>query len=288
MALTTNEIITFDGVQLNTYAKNISTFSGRLSTPEIRGDTLVLPNRSGYIFTPNRPLGPGEMVWSMWVLGCNDNGVVPVGSNFRQQFQANWDSLSRLFTRRSRMSSVSKVMPDGTTRECSVEVIEKLEPEAAAGGTRAEFTVGLNIPSVYWQDTSNTVQSATVGATLPKTLNLTSFAGMTGTIEDAVITVTGAIANPRVTETETGAYVQLNDTLTASQTWVVDCGAFTSVKGGSTDVVISTVHVGHPRFLIITPWNGTTTTPQLVLSGTGGGANTQLSVSARRKWITAA
>ena len=287
MALTTSEIVTFDGQQLNTYANNISTFSGRLTTPEIRGESLILPSRSGYIFSPNRPLGPGEMTWSMWVLGCNDNGILPAGSSYRKQFQANWDFLSRLFTRRSKLSHVTKVLPDGSTRECDVEVVDRLEPEAAAGGTRAEFNVALQIPDVYWQDTSNTTQAATAGATLPKTLNLTSFAGMTGTIEDAVVTVTGAIQNPRVTETETGIYVQLNDTLTAGQTWVFDCKNFTSIKGGSTDVVINTVHVGHPKFLIITPWNGTGTTPQLVLSGTGGGANTNISVTARRKWLVA-
>lgn len=287
MALTTNEVLTFDGVQLNTYAKNISTITGRLTTPQIRGDSLILPSRSGYIFTPNRPLGPGELILNMWVLGCNDNGVLPSGSNYRAQFQANWDSLSRLFTRRSKLSHITKVLPDTTTRECDVEVVEQLDPEAAAGGTRAEFSVALNIPSVFWQDTNPITQSATAGATLPKTLNLTSFAGMTGTIEDAVVTVTGPIVNPRVTESETGIYVQLNDTLTASQTWVVDCGNFTSVKGGSTDVVINTVHVGHPRFLIVTPWNGTTTTPQLILSGTGGGSATNFSIAARRKWVTA-
>lgn len=288
MALTTAEVVTFDGVQLNTYAKNISTFTGRLTTPDIRGENLVLPSRSGYIFSPNRPLGPGEMVWSMWVLGCNDNGVVPGGSSQRLQFQANWDALVRLFTRRSKLSAITKVLPDATVRECAAEVVDTLEPQTTSGGTRATFSVALQIPDVYWQDTSNTTQAATAGATLPKTLNLTSFAGMTGTIEDAVITVTGPIANPRVTETETGIYVQYNGTVATGDTWVFDCKNFTSAKTSPvTDVVLSTMHVGHPKFLIITPWNGVSTTPQLVLSGTAGGAATNLSVTARRKWVTA-
>lgn len=287
MALTTNEIVTFDGVPLNTFAKNISTFTGRLSTPEIRGDNLILPNRSGYVFAPNKPLGPGEMALAMWVVGCNDDGEIPDGSFHRKEFQSNWDMLSRLFTRRSKLSKLSKVLPDGSSRECQVEVTDRLEPEASSGGTRATFTVALQIPDVYWQDPIVLTQAAGAGATLPKTLNLTSFSGMTGTIEDAVITVQGPITNPRVTETETGIYVQYNGTVANGDSWVVDCKNFTSIKtSGSVDVVLNTTHVGHPKFLLITPWNGLSPIPQIVLSGSAGGAATNFSVTARRKWVT--
>ena len=288
MALTTSEITTFDGVPLNTYAKNIATRTGRLTTPDIRGENLVLPSRSGYVFTPNRPLGPGEMVLGMWVLGCDDDGYVPDGSTHRRLFQFNWEMLSRLFGRRSKLSKMTQVMPDGTIRECYVEVTDQLVPEAVAGGTRATFSVALQIPDVYWQDVATTTQSATAGSSLPKTLNLTSFAGMTGTIEDAVVTVAGPITNPRVTETETGIYVQYNGTVANGDSWVFDCKAFTSIKtSGAVDVVLNTTHVGHPRFLIVTPWNGLSAVPQLVLSGSSGGGATNLSITARRKWVTA-
>lgn len=290
MAYTTQELVTFNGTFLNTYAKNISTRTGRYTTPEVRGEQLVLPGRSGYIFTPNRPLGPGEMIWKMWVLGCNDDGYVTPGSTYRVEFEKNWEALATLFSGRTKLNKITVIRPNGAVRECYAEVVDRLDPETSAGGTRAEFNVALQIPDVYWRDTSALSQSATADATLPKTLNLTSFQGMTGTIEDAVITVAGPIQNPRVTNTETGIYVQYNGTVPSGQNWVIDCGLFTS-KVNNVSVLTNTTHIGHPRFLIIPPTTETagvvSDIPQVVLSGTGGGLPTNITVNARRKWLTA-
>ena len=288
MANTTTEIVTVDGTVLNTYATNIMTGTGRIMTPEIRGEDILVPGRSGALYVPNKVVGPGEFVWAMWVQGCNSDGTIPGGSSRRLQFETNLASLLRLFTRRSRLSYVTAVQADGTTREANVQWVETIEASTMMGRGRAEFTVAGMLPDVWWQTTANDgPQAATVGATLPKTLNLSNFTGMTGTIEDATLTIAGPIQTPRVTDTDSGVWVQLNTTLGSGESWVLNASNWTSTVGG-VDKTSITTHGGHGRYIIISPMNSTSTTPQLVLSGTGGGTNTNLTVTtARRKWLTA-
>lgn len=282
---TTTELVTFDGVVLNTYCSNISTGSGRANIPATRGDRLQLPGRSGYIPAPNLAYEEGEINLSMWVLGANADDSRPATTNLkRRAYENNLASLFRLFSVRSRLCRITAVQPDATTREAWVEVQEAVQLNTMAGRTRGEFAVNLLIPDVYWRDTAVVTQATAASSTLPKTLDLTSFPGMTGTIEDSVVTVTGPITNPRITDVETGVYVQYNGAITSAQSWVVDAGAYTS-KVGSTDVTLNTSHGGHVRYLIIPPYLAGQAVPRLALSGAGGGATTKLSVTAYRKFF---
>lgn len=201
----------------------------------------------------------------------------------RQAFEDNMARLMRCFTRAHRLSTLRAAQPDGSIRRAFVEWNEWSDPDVSAGGTRAEFSIGYVVPAVWWEDETTRTQAATANATLPKTLDLTSFTGMTGIIEDAVLTVTGPITNPRITDSETGGYVQFTGTVPTGQTWVVDVGAFTSSVAGAS-VLANTTHSGGYKFLVIPNCFGATDTPRLVLSGSAGGAATNLSVTARRKW----
>ncbi len=214
-------------------------------------------------------------------------GVLSIPATFalqRQAFENNMAKIMRVFTRGHKLSTIRAAQPDASIRRALVEWKEWTEPEVMAGGTRAEWAIAYTIPGVWWEDESPTVQAATAGATLPKTLDLTSFTGMTGVIEDAVFTVTGPITNPRITDAETGAYVEFTGTVTTGQTWVLDVAAATSIANGTT-VINTTKHTGGYKLFVIPNCFGTATTPRLTLSGTTGGAGTNLSVSARRKWV---
>lgn len=202
----------------------------------------------------------------------------------RQAFEDNMARAMRLFTRTHRLSEIRAGQPDGSIRRALVEWKEWSEPEVMAGGTRAEWAIAYGIPGVWWEDENATTQSATAGATLPKTLDLTAFAGMTGIIDDGVLTVDGPITNPRITEAETGAYVEHIGTVSAGQQWVVDVAAATSKKAG-VSVMSTTRHAGGYKLLTITNEYNLTDTPRLTLSGTAGGAATNFSLTARRKWV---
>lgn len=282
-------VLEIDGIDFRGHGFNAVSRSGRYNLPNKRGENLVLPGASGATFLPNKPLEVGVGTLSVFVVGMTTSGenvVIPATHALRKQaFEDNMAILMRLFTRPHRLSVIRAADPAGGIRRASVEWKEWGEPEVMAGGTRAEFSIGYEIPGVWWEDESATVQSATAGATLPKTLNLTSFTGMTGFIEDAVFSVPGPITNPRITDSQTGAWVQYTGTVPNGQTWTLDVAAATSIVN-SLSVMANTTHVGGYKLLTIpNEYNGTNT-PQLVLSGSGGGTNTNLTVTAKRKWAS--
>jgi hypothetical protein len=280
-----NPLIEIDGVDMRTQAYNAATRTGRYSMPGRRGEDLVLAGRSGYSFVANKPYDAGLGALSVWVTGANANGTIPATQTLRRtSFETNMSLFQRLFTRRHKLSTLRAAQPDGTIRRAFVQWQEWGEPSVQAGGTRAEWSIGYTIPAVFWEDESTSSQDSAVGATLPKNLDLSTFANMTGVIEDSVITVTGAITNPRVTDAETGAYVQYTGTVASAQTWVINVANSTSVVNAVSQLA-NTTHTGGYLFLVIPNIFGASSTPRLVLSGTSGNANTKLNVVARRKWV---
>lgn len=275
-----------DGMDMRTEAWNVSTLTGRYGMPMTRGDDLVLPGRSGYIFTPNKPLEAGFGSLAVWMTGANPDGTVPATQTLRNaKFRENMNLLQRVFTRRHRLSIIRAGQPDGTFRVAHAQWTGWSDPTVVAGGTRAEWNIDFTIPSVFWSDEDTTSQSTSASSVLPKTMDLSLFADMTGFIEDGVYNVTGPIINPRITDAETGQYVELAGTVATGETWKVDSGAYTSEKNGAS-VLTNTRHSGGYRFLTLSNIYGVTGIPRLILSGTGGGATTRLGVVARRKWVT--
>lgn len=275
-----------DGMNMRTSAWNVSTQTGRFSLPAGRGDDLILPGRDGTVFVPNKPLEAGIGVLSVWVTGANSNGTFPATQTLRQaQFKTNMAQFQRMFMRRHKLSTIRSTQPDASVRQALVQWVDWQEPEIQAEGTRAQWTIGFSIPSVFWQDESDTTQQTAANSTLPKTLSLSSFDNMTGFITDAVLSVTGPITNPRITDSETGQYVEYIGTVSGSEVWTIDCGAFTSLKN-AVNVLSSTRHAGGYRFLTVSNIFGSSTTPQLVLSGTAGSTTTKFGIVARRKWAS--
>lgn len=283
---TTPEIVTYDGVVLNQYCFNISTGAGRYHIPDRRSTTkLILPGKSGYSVVPLMPVNEGEATWSMWVQGTNTDGTLPGKTMplLRAKFEANLDALMTIFGNQTGPRHATAVQPDGSTRECWAEVWDVIEPTTMAGRTRAEFSVTLLIPSVYWQDVGATTTVGVAGATLPKTVDLVGLAGSQGLIEDAVLTVAGPITNPRVTDVETGVWVQYTGTVANGNNWVVDAGQGIS-KVANVDQTANTSHGGHPLYYVIPAYATGQAYSTATLSGSVGGAATNLTVVARRKF----
>lgn len=278
--------VEIDGVSMRTPGYNISTRTGTFGMPARRGEDLVIPGSSGYTFVTNKPFEAGYGVLAIWAIGVNpSNGTIPATHLLRQaQLRTNVETVMRFFTKPHKLSVVRAKQPDTTWRAASVQWVEWDEPAIMAGTTRAEWAIGFTIPSTWWADESAATNSATAGATLPKTLSLTNFAGMTGIVDDAVITVAGPITNPRVTDSETGSWVQFTGTVNNGQSWVVDAGAWTSTVAAAS-VIANTTHSGSYRLFSIPNAYGATTTPQVVLSGSSGGAATNLTVAGYRKWV---
>jgi hypothetical protein len=276
-----------DGLNMRTEAWNVSTLTGRYSMPTLRGEDLTVPGRSGYYFVPGKASEAGVGALAVWVAGKNPDGTIPGTQTGRvAKFKENLALIQRVFQRRHRLSTMRAGQTDGTFRVAQVQWVEWSEPEVQAGGTWAQWSIGYSIPSVYWSDEDARSQVTSASSTLPKDLNLTQFADMTGVIDDALISVTGPITNPRVTDAETGHYIELIGTVASGEVWIVDVGASTSTRNG-VSVLQNTRHAGSYRFLTISNLYGLSGTPRLVLSGSGGGGTTRFGIVARRKWVSA-
>lgn len=283
------ELLEIDGLNLRGQGFGASTRTGRYNLPALRGENLVLPGASGARFVP-KAFEEGTGVLTCWAIGATQdaNGNLSIPATMagrRQAFEDNMNHLIRLFTRPHRLSTIRAAQPDSSIRRALVEWIDWSEPEVMAGGTRAEFTMGYTIPTVWWEDETTTTQTAPAGATLPKTMDLTSFSNMTGFIDDATLTVVGPISNPKITDSETGAFVTYNGTVATGSSWVVNVATFSSTIGASS-VLSSTTHTGGYKLLTIPNCFVNVDTPRLVLSGSAGAASTTFSVTARRKWAT--
>lgn len=282
-----NRVVEIDGVDIRSEVFNIASRTGRYQMPKQRGEALVLPGASGATFVPNRPYEVGAGALSVWAIGATPSGnsfTVPATARLRQQaLEDNIAGIMRFFSRPHKLSTIRSEQPDGTYRRAQVEWKEWENPTIEAGGTVATWGVSYEIPKTWWEDDSTTTQATTANATLPKTLSLTSFANMTGIIEDPIIKVYGPITNPVVTDMETGSWVKYTGTLTNLDTWTLDAGAWTS-KVNSTGVLDRTTHGGGYRLFVVPNCYGATNTPSIKLEGTSGGATTKLELVARRKW----
>lgn len=270
-----------DDVNLSALAWNISSYD--LRTPRMRGEHLTVAQRSGVIPTFNRPREASEFGLSMWVLGANADGTVPATRTLRRQkFDDNLNTLIKLLTQDTRLITFKYENANGN-RVAQAICTDSISVSTMMARQRAEFSATFMVPNVYWTTETALTTASAASSTLPKDLAVSHLTAGTAPIDDAIITVIGPITNPRVTDLETGIWVQYTGTVTSGQSWVVDVGNFTSLVDG-VSVRSATSHAGHPRFMYIPTHYGTGTTPTVRLTGTGGGSTTQLGVTSYRKY----
>lgn len=183
-------------------------------------------------------------------------------------------------------------------RRAMAKVTGSIQPDMNAVGSSGQFTVGLTIPAGVWEDAATqdwTSDQITSGVAQ----EVTTLRGATERIQDAVILVQGPATNPRLTDPATGAYVELQATLSASQFWRVNVGTWATRYGASlglgsadttgTDGQAVTRYGGtenQAAFLPLTPVRDTDQRRvKIALSATSGITTaTRVSVRARRKY----
>lgn len=269
-----------DGVRLDTLAYSIETRNGRFNVPAMRGENLELAGRDGRLYVPNKRLEPGLLSLSMWCSDTDADG----GNPGYEQFLQNYDTLIALFMRNNSMLHVRKqVASDGTERESYAEVSGAIAPDISGSHAHpvAKFTIGLELPGVFWQDTTDVVWSQT-GAVSGTVYSPTGFGGGNAPMMDLAIEVTGPANNPRLVDGSTGHYVQLNHSLLGTEVWALNSGAWTSGIG-ATNMIGQTQYSGafSPRLF------GLSAGSQLRFEATGGITSaTAIEVTGRRKYFT--
>lgn len=92
----TQEFWAVDGVPLQTFAQNISTWGDtRQAPPPMRGDDLTIPHAVGQRWLPKQVEGR-TITLQMWVSAANPDGTIPALGQQRANFVANWNALRQL------------------------------------------------------------------------------------------------------------------------------------------------------------------------------------------------
>lgn len=136
----------------------------------------------------------------------------------------------------------------------------------ASGDYVAELVVPLKIPATFWQDVNTVTWTSPVqSATQVRIYEITNLQGCTGPLEDLIFIVYGAGTNARITDPQSGAWVQLNAALPAGQAWRFDAGRWLSGRGAATlaptspnwaDAINITSSAGpRARFAVHPEWN---------------------------------
>jgi hypothetical protein len=224
MTLTTTEVLSVDGVDLNTLGYNVTTLTGRESLPPRRGDNVEIAYKQGRIWTP-KSYDQRRETWSMFVIGADEDGLVPaVGA--RAQFNDNLRMLKQLFGVRQRQLVLQKKILTGSglvTLTAEAECVGTLDPTIMAGGTRAVFSADLLFADPFWYRTqeSETFSSAGMTITHPGTIEATKM----------TIRLDGPLTDPRIRNTtrSPNAELRYTGTIAGGDYVTIDTDQFTAV-----------------------------------------------------------
>ncbi|WP_378786609.1 hypothetical protein ACFMQL_20575 [Nonomuraea fastidiosa] len=131
-------------------------------------------------------------------------GATPAGTDGGfQQMEANLEALSALLGTRNRLMSL-RYQAGSIVRIADVTITAASEPEIWVGAARARFSVVVEVPGVYWRDEAEATWQGSV--TAPDQV-VTTLAGSTAPITDALIRVTGPATNFTLTDMASGGSI---------------------------------------------------------------------------------
>jgi hypothetical protein len=78
------------------------------STPGKVGSNIRVPNRHGAFWTPSKVFDEGQLTLSMWAVGCNEDGTLPVNEDAKKKVLDNLDQLTSLFGTTNRLLTLRK------------------------------------------------------------------------------------------------------------------------------------------------------------------------------------
>ena len=170
------------------------------------------------------------------------------------------------------------------------EVTAVIDPELI-GRYFGKLTVELIINDAYWQDADDITWTSPTGNGAIATHSLTTFAGSSAPIEDAIFCIDGPITSPRLLDPATGHAVTFDGAVPAGKQWVLNARTFASTVGASqgfantgTSVVTQTRAVGPYSPSMYTITAEASSPPRVKLAGSGVATTTRLRIRGRRKY----
>lgn len=209
---------TLDGVPLDHPAGCWRTKVGtkRRPLPGLRQVQVKVPGRAGELPIVGLDHETTTMPIVLRVYGRTPSG----GFGGYEQMEHNLEALTALLGVKHRLMTLTYTA--GTiVRQAQVILDGISEPEVNTTAAMARLTTVMRVPGVYWRDE---VEATWAGAANGANQPVTTLAGSTGPITDAILRVTGPAVNPAVTDAATGGTVARSSGLLAGQRLLIDCG----------------------------------------------------------------
>ncbi len=286
-----------NGFALDSAAWNIETLSGRRQAPSFRSAAISIPGRSGEVVEFDGTYDPGKIILSMWVIGCDEDGLIPTGSSAKQEFDYNLDRLLAVFMGNpTGLSLYQEDMADGSVRCADVYVSDVITPDMF-GANMAKFAVNMTIPNSFKYENSDLTFSITNAAAGDGTHNLSQFIGSTAPLGPIRMLVTGPITDPKVMCTKTSKWVKYTGTVASGDQWLLDTGTYVSRKGtgltlnssdsSGSDTMGAVTTNSRYRLLDIAPgFHSGDIVPQVELTGSATALSTALAIRAKRRFLS--
>jgi len=253
----------YDGVDLTTLAYNVQWLGAPLNVPPRRGENVVVPSRTGRLYVAKRP-DQRTATLAMWVQNIHPTTG---GAGSEAQMRANLDTLRGLFARDGQHTL--KHQFGGVIRTATAEVVATIDFEPKGLDSAYTFVVEFLLADPWWYAESLTTVGPTAITQSPQNITVTN--GGTYKVEQAIITVTGPITNPKFAVGS--IWVQYTGTVGSGETLVIDCGDWTAELDGA-DVSGNISHAGALRWLEFAVGGNT-----LAVTSSGYGGGTTVTVA---------
>lgn len=275
------EGLTWAGIDVASWAIRARDLSGLLALPGRRGEDIAVAGRDGFIRQERKPYNGRDFVIEYLVRGATADGLVPA-QGMAAQFYDNMDLLAQLCVQD--VAPMVHTLPgeNPVQRILPVEVLNPIDPSRWLAGMNAVVKIGYTSASAWWRGLTPIVATFTLAAGAQR--ELTEWAGMSGRIDDALVTFgVGASTgnNPLLTQVETGIGVGYSASFGAADR--ITLGDYSWATAGAI-TFDRTALVKDPRigpWWVLDPVPGGVPTVRLDLTGAGP---MQITVSARQSW----
>lgn len=257
-----SETWTVDGVALSSVAYDIRTWNGLDNVPGVNvsgsgsgtsGGTnglFQMAQQHGEFWYPQYYTAATKLL-TMFVSSNDPSTGAPATSvdQGRQNFDKNLDTLTRIFGRRRQLLNVVRNMSDGSSRLALCSVMSTIEPQLIPI-TSAQITVELTIPDGFWRDATDTTLATLAAAFSGR---VTALDAATAPMNDMEFDIVGPVTNPRITDNESGHWVQYNGTVASGNTLKM-FNTTMSISGvGFSPALANMQHAGDANWLTLYP-----------------------------------
>lgn len=237
-----NPSLSFDGTDLMTLAYKVRALGLDESLPPRRGENVVVPGVAGQIYVA-KELEQRTIDMLMWVAAVGTAGGTTWAAS---SMGDNINTLTALF---GADGTHTITRTRGTT--ALTGTVEVRDVRFTPGGAyHYDVAVSMVMPDPLWYAASATTVTSPFSS-VPFDLSVSNVG--TYQAERAVVTIACAagesITNPTITCGAT--WVKYTGVVSAGQTLVIDCGAFTATKAGASVLSAITHNSASTRWLII-------------------------------------